>query len=138
MEPRIIIPSVGLLIILSGIYLSIMRNRRKPFFLASRRFREAFIDEIQDLSQGKGDAFEILRRSTPEQEEAYLQFRAFLQGKALRRFDEAWREYHGFGGENLHPFPEQYSAAGNIALAKEKRALALRRIQNLCSFAKTH
>jgi hypothetical protein len=136
MEPRIIISSAGILIILSGIYLSIMRNRRKFFFLASRRFREAFIDQIQDLSQGKGDAFEILRRSSPKQEKAYLRFRAFLQGKALRRFDEAWREYHGYGGENPHPFPEQYSAAANFALAKEKRALALRRIQNLFSFAK--
>jgi hypothetical protein len=129
MEPRIIFSSVGILIILSRIYLSIMRNRRKPYHLAARRFREAFIDEIHDLSQGKGDAFEILRRSSRKQENAYLQFRAFLQGRALRRFDEAWREYHGFGGENLHSFPEQYSAAGNVALA-------LRRIQNLFSFAK--
>jgi hypothetical protein len=136
MDPQIVVSSTGLAIIFTWIYFSIAKNRRKTFYLAAKKFRIAFTDGIHDLSQGKGDAFEILRRSSREQEKAYIQFRAFLQGKALRRFDEAWREYHGYGGENPHPFLEQYSAAGNVGLAKEKRSLALRRIQNLFSFAK--
>jgi len=131
-----IIPLAGLLLILIRIYLSIKKNRQRPRLLAAGKFLEAFIDAIQNLSQGKGDAFEFLKSAFPGHEKAYLKFRTYLKGKTLQQFDEAWREYYCYSKENPRPFPEQYFAAGNIALAKEKRALALRRIRNLLSLAK--
>jgi hypothetical protein len=136
MQTERIIPLAGLLLILIRIYLSIKKNRQRPRLLAAEKFLEAFIDEVQDLSQGKGDAFEFLKSAFPGHEKAYLKFRTYLKGKTLQQFDEAWREYYCYSKENPRPFPEQYFAAGNIALAKEKRALALRRIRNLLSFAK--
>ena len=136
MEPRIVVSSAGFIIIFTWIYLSFTKNRRKTFHLAAKNFREAFTDEINDLSQGEGDAFEFLRTALPKQEKAYLQFRTYLKGRALRQFDEAWNEYYGDGGGNSHFFPHQYSALGTTVLAKEKRTLALRRIQNLFSFAR--
>jgi hypothetical protein len=133
MQIERIVSSAGLWLILSYIYLLIRRNRRRP---PAERFCEAFLDEIQDLSQGKGDAFEFLRRAFPKHETAYLKFRKCLKGKTRRHFDDAWKEYYFNGKENPHLSPEQYFAAGNIPLAKEKRELALRRIRNLLSFAK--
>jgi hypothetical protein len=92
------------------------------------------MEEIQNLSQGKGDAFEFLSDAIPAHERAYLQYRSFLKGKSLQQFDEAWRDYLGEGQGNFQSFREQYFAAGNILLAMEKRHLALKRITNLISF----
>jgi hypothetical protein len=136
MQIELIIALTGLLLILIRIYLPIKKNRERPRLLAAEKFLEVFMGAIQDLSQGKGDAFEFLRSAFPTHEEAYFKFRTYLKGRALQLFDEAWREYYSYSNKNFHPFPEQYFAAGNIALAKEKRALALRRIRNLLSFAK--
>jgi hypothetical protein len=136
METRTILSGAVLLLIFVRIYLSIRKNRRKPRLLASVKFSEAFIDEIQDLSQGKGDAFEFLRGSFSKHERAYRKFRTCLKGKTLQKLDEAWGEYfYGSEDDNSHSCPEQYFAAGNISLAREKRKLALKRIQKLLSFA---
>jgi hypothetical protein len=133
---KTILSWAALLFLLIWIYRTIRKNKRRPFFLAGEKFEEAFIDEVQDLSQGKGDAFECLKSAFPGHEKAYLQFRTFLKGRTLQRFDESWQVYYCYSKENPRPYPEQYFAAGNIELAKEKRALALRRIGRLLSFAR--
>jgi hypothetical protein len=127
---------LGLLSIFFWISFSIRKNRRKPLVHAGEKFSEFFREEIQDLFQGKQDAYEILKSAFPREEKAYLQFREYLKGKKLQQFDEAWREYY-FGDKiDSHPFPEQYFAAGDPALAEEKRHLALRRIKKLLSFTR--
>ena len=133
---KTIFSSASLLFLLIWIYLNIRKNRRRPFVLAGERLEEAFIDAVQDLSQGKGDAFEFLRDAFPRHEEAYRKFRTYLKGRTLQQFDDAWQEYYCNRNEDPHPFPEQYFAGGNIELAKEKRALALKRIAKLLSFAR--
>jgi hypothetical protein len=125
MDPRAIFPLSGLAFIFIWIYHSIRENWRRPWRIAGERLAAAFMDEIQNLSQGKGDAFEFLRD---------LQYRSFLKGKSLQQFDDAWRDYLGWSQGNLQPFREQYFAAGNIFLAQEKRHLALKRIRILLSF----
>ena len=130
-----IFPLAGLSFISIWIYHSIRENRRRPWLRAAEKFSEAFIDEVQDLSQGKGDAYEFLRSAFPQHEIAYLQFRTRLKGRTLQQFDDAWREYYCFSKETPRPFPEQYFADGNIEIAKGKRALALKRIKILLSFA---
>jgi len=134
MDPRAIFPLSGLAFLSIWIYHSIRENWRRPWRVAGERFAAAFMDEIQNLSQGKGDAFEFLRDAVRRHERAYRQYRSFLKGKSLQQFDEAWRDYFGDSQGNLQPFREQYFAAGNIFLAQEKRQLALKRIRNLLSF----
>jgi len=125
----------GLFIIIVGLLYSIRRDKRNPRFRASEKFFQAFNDEINNLSQGKGDAGEFLKNAGHKHKIAYMDFRRRLKGKKLSQFDEAWGEYFCCREENSLPFPEQYSAGGNLTLAREKRELALRRIRNLLSFA---
>jgi len=131
-----IISLAGLLVIFSKIYLSIRRNKDKPKRHAAEKLFEAFIDEIQDLSIGKGDAYEILKQAFPKHEMAYIKFRPYLRGKVLRQFDEAWRDYYCRNQENPEEFLKQYFASENEAMAKEKRQLALKKILKILSFAK--
>jgi hypothetical protein len=107
-----------------------------PLFRAGERFEEAFIEAVQDLSQGKEDVLEFLKEAFPQHEEAYLKFRTYLKGRTLQQFDEAWREYYCYSHEDPRPCREQYIAGENIELAKEKRALALKRIAKLLALAR--
>ena len=138
MDLRTTICILGLLLIFFGVSSSIRRARRKPLVRAGEKFSEFFREEIQDLCQGKGDAYEFLKSAFAKEERAYLQFRTQLKGKTLQQFDEAWREYYWHDKTDPHPFPEQYFAAGDPALAEEKRHLALRRIKKLLSFVKKY
>jgi hypothetical protein len=130
-----IFPAAGLSLIFFWLCHSIMKNRAAPRRNAAERFAEAFTDEIQDLSQGSGDAFELLRVGLLKHERTYLYYRTYLQGENLRQFDEAWEAYFGHGQGDPQYSREQYSAAGNISLAQQKRSLALKRIRRLLSFA---
>jgi len=129
---------VGLSMIFFWIYLSIRKNRNLPKRHAAERLFEAFKDEIQGLSDGRGDAYEILEKALPRHENAYLHFRPNLNGKVLRQFDEAWREYSCRGTHNLPFFLEQYSAAGNDTVARERRQLALKKILTLLALARKY
>jgi hypothetical protein len=128
----------GLTMIFFWIYLSIRRNRNLPKRHAAERLFEAFKDEIQGLSSGKRDAYEILKQAFPRHESAYLHFRPHLNGKVLQKFDEAWREYT-CGVEDQSPsFPKENSAPGKEALLEESRKLALRKILALLSLARKY
>ena len=102
----------------------------------SQKFIAAFIEAVQDLSQGKGDAYAWLKEAFPKHEKAYLQFRSRINGRSRKRFDEAWKDYYCFYNGNPTPFSEPYFAGGNEILAKENRLLALQRIKRILSFAK--
>ena len=129
---------IGLSMIFFWIYLSMRRNWNLPRRHAAERLFEAFKDEIQVLSDGRGDAYEILKKSLPRHENAYLLFRPHLNGKVLRRFDEAWREYSCRGEDHSPSFLEQYSAAGNDTVARERRQLALKKILTLLALARKY
>ena len=62
---------------------------------ASQKFITSFIDAFQDLSQGKGDAYDLLKEAFPKHERAYLDFRPRMKGRSRRLFDEAWKDYYG-------------------------------------------
>ena len=134
MDAGLILPLGGLALLLIWIFHSMGENRRRHRRRAGERFSAAFMDEIQNLSQGSGDAFEFLQGAIPRHERAYLQYRPLLKGKKLRQFDAAWGDYTGNGRGNIQTFREQYFAAGRFAVAREKRHLALQRIRNLLSF----
>jgi hypothetical protein len=133
MDTTRIISLAGLSMIFFWVYLSIRRNRNMPRRHGAERLFEAFKEEIQGLQDGQADAHEILQKALPRHENAYLHFRPHLNGRILRQFDEAWREYSCGREENSPPSLEQYFGGGNQTLAQERRQLALRRILRFLS-----
>jgi hypothetical protein len=138
MEPTRIIPLAGLTMIFFWIYLSIRRNRDLPKRHAAERLFEAFKDEIQGLANGKGDAYEILKQALPRHQSAYLHFRLYLSGKALRKYDEAWKEYCRGRDEISSPSEEPYSFGGTRTLAQERQQLALKQVLRFLSSARMY
>jgi hypothetical protein len=128
-----VIALAGLTMIFFWVCLSIRRNGNKPRRHAAERLFEAFKEEIQDLSLGTKDAYQILTRSFPKHEKAYTQFRPFVKGRVLRNFDEAWRDYSRGPGKNSPPSLEQYFAGQNPNMARERRQLALRKLLRFLS-----
>jgi hypothetical protein len=128
-----VIALAGLTMIFFWVCLSIRRNGNKPRRHAAERLFEAFKEEIQDLSLGTKDAYQILTQSFPKHEKAYTQFRPFVKGRVLRNFDEAWRDYSRGPGKNSPPSLEQYFTGQNPNMARERRQLALRKILRFLS-----
>ena len=130
--------SLGILIFLFlAIYRSARKQKTHPRMRASQKFITSFIDAVQDLSQGNGDAYLMLKEAFPKHEKAYLDFRPRMKGRSRKLLDEAWKDYYGSDNGNPMPLRDQYSAGGNELLAKEKRRLALQRIKRILAFAKT-
>jgi hypothetical protein len=129
---------VFLLLLFFAVYRSARRQKTHPRMRASQKFITSFIDAVQDLSQGKGDAYEMLKEAFPNHERAYLDFRSRMKGRSRKLFDDAWKDYYCFGNGNPTPFPEKYFAGGDEFLAKDKRRLALQRIKRILSFAKSN
>lgn len=125
-----------LLLLFYAIYRSARRQKTHPRMRASQKFITSFIDAVQDLSQGKGDAHLMLKEAFPKHEKAYLDFRPRMKGHSRKLFGEAWKDYYCSGNGNPTPFRAQYFAGGDELLAKEKRQLAVRKIKRLLSFAK--
>ena len=138
MDTTRMISLVVLSMIFFWIYLSIRRNRGLPRRHAAERLFAAFKDEIQDLANGKRDAYEILKQALPRHESAYLHFRPHLNGKVLREFDHAWRDYSCGVQDQSSSFPKENSAPGNEAGVEESRKLALRKILALLSLARKY
>jgi hypothetical protein len=73
--------SVAVLIFLfAAVYRAARRQKTDPGRRATQKFIAAFIDAVQDLSQGKGDTYELLREAFPKRENAYLQFLSRMRG----------------------------------------------------------
>jgi hypothetical protein len=128
----------GLAIIGLKIYLSVKRERNKPRHRAAERFLETFLDEIRDLNEGRREAAEILRPAFPKHEKAYNQFRHHLNGKSLRKLDDAWKGYSRRRLEDSQSRWEPYSPAGNGTTLDEKRRLALGEMLHFLSSAKKY
>ncbi len=137
MDTTRMISLAGLTMIFCWIYLSIRRNRNLPKRHAAERLFEAFKDEIQGLSNGK-DTSHMLKKAFPRHESAYLHFRPYLNGKVLRKFDEAWREYSCGMEDPSSSSAKENSAPGKEALLEESRQLALRKILALLSLARKY
>ena len=138
MDTARIISLAGLTMIFFWIYLSIRRNRDLPKRHAAERLFEAFKDEIQGLSNGKGNTSHLLEEAFPRHESAYLHFRAHLSGKALQKYDEAWKDYCRGRDETSSPSAELYSVGGTQTLAREKQQLALRQILRFLSSVRNY
>jgi len=126
----------ALTMIFFWIYLSIRRNRNLPKRRAAERLFEAFQDDIQRLNCGNGDVFEILDRAWPRQEKAYLEFRSYLIGKALREFDAAWIKYSCWIKEKPQTILSQIFPEGCLTVAHERRQLGLEKILEFLSLAR--
>jgi len=133
MDPTRVISLAGLSMILVWVCLSIRRTRNLPRHHAAERLFEDFKDEIQGLSLGAVDPYEILGQAFSKHEKAYIHFRPHLKGKVLREFDEAWKEYCRWREENSSPSLELHSAGVNEPLAQERQQLALRKVLRFLS-----
>jgi hypothetical protein len=133
-----IVSILFLMLLFFAIYRSARRQKTHPQMRASEKLITSFIDAVQDLSQGKGDAYELLKEAFPGHEKAYLEFRSRLRGHRRKQFDAAWKEYYYSGNGTSPSFRDQYFAAGDAFLAKEKRKVALQRIKRILSFAKSN
>jgi hypothetical protein len=138
MEPSRIISLAGLTMIFFWVYLSIRRNRDLPKRHAAERLFEAFKEEIQDLSNGKGNTSHLLKAAFPRHESAYLYFRPYLSGKTLRKYDEAWKEFCRCRDEISSPTGEPYSGGGTRTRAREKQKLALKQVLRFLSSARMY
>jgi len=128
-----VISLAGRTMILFWVCLSIRRNGNRPRRHAAERLFEAFKEEIQDLSLGTKDAYQILTQAFPKHEKAYTQFRPYVKGRVLRKFDEAWRDYSRGPDNNSPPSLEQYFFEQSPNLAWERRQLALTKILRILS-----
>ncbi len=87
--------------ILFWVCLSIRRNGNTPRRHAAERLFEAFKEEIQDLSLGTKDAYQILKQAFPKHERAYTQFRPYVKGKVANSMKLG--ENIPMGGEKISP-----------------------------------
>lgn len=118
---------------------------RKEMKKAAIDFHEAFLDALMSLDQrytcresqeirGRGNVYEILERTFPQQIKAMLRFRLYLPTDKREKFDEAWKEYcHcDYEGGPESPFLEQYFES--VCDRQPTQELALKRIYKLLSF----
>jgi len=118
-------------------FFAIALAKRNDFKRAAFLFRRAFEDEILALQECSGEqVFDILEKARPKHRSAVFEFRWFLKSKDIKRFDLAWKEYYYAPGEQKMRYLEQYSdkIRSNVPRG-ERRSLAIKRINNLLSFA---
>lgn len=129
-------------------YLTKSRNiedrKIKTFNDASAKFRDAFKSELLALNTSLTinyiDAHDLLQSAFEKHRLAVFDFRPFLHGKRLAGFDQAWRNYYGFdGNQNVKvEFLAKYSGDGYGGEEKRRRrSLAVTNIEKLLEFA-TH
>jgi hypothetical protein len=138
MDTTRMVSMTGLSEIFLGIYPSIRRNRDTPKSHAADRLAEAFKEEIQDLSLGKGDAYEILKEAFPKHEKAYLQFRPYLNRRDLRKFDKAWKKYSCRRQEKAQTILAEIFPEGSKSVTYERQQIALEEILEFLSLARKY
>jgi hypothetical protein len=109
---------------------------RNSFGAASAAFRAAFAETLTTLRRSDRGTVSILRSTFSSHEAAVAEFSRHLGWYARRRFLRAWRTYHQVQGvEYLEQYSPFVAAAGGVA-RRDRRALAIQRIEVLLSYAK--
>lgn len=90
---------LGALIGLIGADKLANRNAKRD---AGRRLREAFAPELAALDpkveKKDIDIETLLQTAFPKHHIAVIEFRSYLRGEKLNRFERAWKEYYEVGG----------------------------------------
>jgi hypothetical protein len=127
---------------IAGHYLAIGRDRRKEYIDASAKFRDAFKSELLSLNtaltENYIDACDLLKAAFEKHRLAVFDFRLFLKGKRQEEFDQAWRNYYGYDGDQSVKleFLLKYSGKGYGGdEARSRRAVAIANIEKLLEFA---
>jgi len=114
----------------------------KEFNEASAKFREAFKSELLSLNtaltENYIDACDLLKSAFEKHRLAVFDFRLFLKGKRQEEFDQAWRNYYGYDGDQSVKleFLLKYSGKGyGVDEARSRRAVAIAKIEKLLEFA---
>ena len=135
-----------------GYFFAIMTNRRQQFNIAAAKFRSAFVEtrrlldenRLYDLPTKYDDPiFDILKMHIINHERAKIRFSAFINKNNLISFNKAWEDYYSKSKDGadypLNDYDCKRCPKTNKILdasLKEKRRLAMDRIDNLLEFAK--
>jgi hypothetical protein len=136
----------GIVGAIAGHYLTKSRNTEdrkiKEFNDASANFRDAFKSELLSLNTALTkdyiDACDLLQAAFEKHRLAVFDFRLFLRGNRQEEFDQAWRDYYGYDGDQKVKleFLLKYSGKGyGGEEARSRRAAAIANIEKLLEFA---
>jgi len=114
----------------------------KEFNDMSAKFRDAFKSELLSLNTALTkdyiDACDLLQAAFEKHRFAVFDFRLFLKGKRQEEFDQAWRNYYCYDGNQSVKleFLLKYSGKGyGGEEARNRRAAAIANIEKLLEFA---
>lgn len=126
----------------SGNHFAIDRDRRKEHNDAVSKFRGDFKSELLSLNtaltENYIDACDLLKAAFEKHRLAVFDFRPFLKGKRQEEFDQAWRDYYGYDGDQSVKleFLLKYSGKGyGGEELRSRRATAIANIEKLLEFA---
>jgi hypothetical protein len=121
-----------------GAYFAWRNNFKVRQANAAAAFRAAFANTLTALRNTNADPADILIDAFATHVTAVNEFSGFLCF-SRNAFKRAWDKYayHDDKGKFPHPFFEQYSNAGcSASEAKQRRELAINRLEHLLSYAK--
>ena len=96
-------------------------NRKRDTLLeANRQFRSAFLVSMAELNSPQPDIYSIISRSRGPHEAAILEFRAFLPGGSLRKFDKAVNKYRALRDSSMSTTQNDPSAGNKLLAAMEE------------------
>lgn len=126
----------------SGNHFAIGRDRRKEHNDAVNKFRDAFKSELlslnTSLTENYIDACDLLKPAFEKHRLAIFDFRPFLKGKKQKGFDQAWRNYYGYDGNQKVKIEFLFKYSGDGYEGEEsrnRRSLAISNIEKLLEFA---
>jgi hypothetical protein len=122
---------------LLGHVLTNIRSKKEYLQRAKDQFREELQADLVELQDQQKDPYEVINSAIKRHLLAKARFERYLKGSDLEGFVQAWNEYYliDAGGGHMIPFVEQYFSAGSINKRKEMRATAIRRIEQMISYA---
>ncbi len=119
-----------------GGFIAYRNNRLSRLAAAASAFRASFADILSSLRNEREDAHQLLETAFKQHESAVVEFARFLGPIKRKRFLEEWKAYYCHESANIL-FLEQYSGAGSSSGKREmRRNLAIKRIEQLLSYAK--
>jgi hypothetical protein len=131
-----------------GAYLVALNNRRNRFAVASEKFRNTVLSELEGLyrspSRWPSEKFQIkriLEDKFPKLEVAVTEFRCYLNWFDRKRFDAAWLNYYKDGYYEYLPLKESgYEKKGEIVYSVDTTLTYLdnfkKNVDDLLKFAK--
>ncbi len=118
---------------------------KQEFIRAANKFRNSFIKEIVELEKmgnnpPKESVYKVLFAARDRHKNAMIDFRYFLKGADLDKFNQAWIDFSGddYENQNFKKSYQQYDVNENIENISEfaLKKLAMKNIDKLLDFSR--